>query len=817
MQSSSVRRVPPSTSLRQLLAIALTPLGAALLPLPAHAQFMPTGAGPFDYNTTGNWTSGTINGVFSQTPSVAQAVTFSANSTLATGLTFSLGGTSPSLTLRGDGTARTVTLGGDVSVSGTTSAIVLGSTTAGNGLNFLLGADRTFSVASGNTVTVNNVVSGANALTKTGTGQLTLAGANTYTGTTTVNAGTLFLNASGALASGNNVVINSTTTATTANMTLGSGFTQTIGTLAFSGSGGAASSNTIFLNAGSTLTLGGTVTYNGATNPLATTINGTGTLALGGNRTFDIGNSSANPDFFILAPISGTGFSLTKAGAGRMDLQGINSYDGGSIVNGGTLFISAVSPLQAASPITVSAAGGGTAVYALGAVNQTIGALTLGGADSTSTSANNVIVNPGGTLTLSDAVTYLATNNPLGSTIGPSGSGPGALALGGNRTFAIADSTSTTNELTISIPVSGSGQSLTKTGAGTLRLSAANTYDGGTILNAGSVLLNATDTLVSTGAVTVNNTAGATSTLTLGTNFTQTIGALTFGGTGATTGSTNNVTLNTGATLTLGGTVTYFATGNPAAATIAGPGTLAIGAARTFDVGNSSSSVNEIIISAPVSGGSITKIGAGNLNLSGANTYTGGTTVSAGGLVVRNTTGSGVGTGALTIQSSANLRGSGFIAGFTTIQSGASLGTGGTGATPGNLTFTNGLTLADGAMFNFTLGTESDKFTLTGGTLTGASTLGSLTINLTAGTGFGAGVYTLFDFSTGGVTTNNFTATDFSLGTTISGYSYALATAGNMLQLTATASAIPEPSTYAAIFGALSLVGAALWRRRVRA
>jgi hypothetical protein len=144
MQSSSVRRVPPSTSLRQLLAIALTPLGAALLPLPAHAQFMPTGAGPFDYNTTGNWTSGTINGVFSQTPSVAQAVTFSANSTLATGLTFSLGGTSPSLTLRGDGTARTVTLGGDVSVSGTTSAIVLGSTTAGNGLNFLLGADRTF-------------------------------------------------------------------------------------------------------------------------------------------------------------------------------------------------------------------------------------------------------------------------------------------------------------------------------------------------------------------------------------------------------------------------------------------------------------------------------------------------------------------------------------------------------------------------------------------------------------------------------------------------------------------------------------------------
>jgi fibronectin-binding autotransporter adhesin len=205
-----------------------------------------------------------------------------------------------------------VTLGGDVSVSGTTSAIVLGSTTAGNGLNFLLGADRTFSVASGNTLTVNNVVSGANALTKTGTGQLTLAGANTYTGTTTVNAGTLLLNASGTLASGSNLVVNSTTAATTAAVTLGAGFTQTIGTLTFSGAGGAASNNNVTLNTGSTLTLGGTVTYDGTNNPLATTIAGPGTLALGGNRTFDIGNSTANPDFRITAPISGTGFVLTK-------------------------------------------------------------------------------------------------------------------------------------------------------------------------------------------------------------------------------------------------------------------------------------------------------------------------------------------------------------------------------------------------------------------------------------------------------------------------------------------------------------------------
>jgi fibronectin-binding autotransporter adhesin len=168
-----------------------------------------------------------------------------------------------------------------------------------------------------------------------------------------------------------------------------------------------------------------------------------------------------------------------------MDLSGANSYDGGTIVNGGTLFLNTASPLQATSPVTVSATGGGTANYTLNAINQTIGALTLGGADSTSTSVNNVVVNPSGTLTLSDTVTYLATNNPLGSTIGPSGTGAGTVALGGNRTFAIADSTSTINELIISIPVSGSGQSLIKAGAGRLYLSGANTYDGGTVLNGG--------------------------------------------------------------------------------------------------------------------------------------------------------------------------------------------------------------------------------------------------------------------------------------------------------------------------------------------
>src|SRR5205085_77807 len=107
---------------------------------------------------------------------------------------------------------------------------------------------------------------------------------------------------------------------------------------------------------------------------------------------------------------------------------------------------------------------------------------------------------------------------------------------------------------------------------------------------------------------------------------------------------------------------------------------------------------------------------------------------------------------------------------------------------------------------NFTLGTTSDKFVIANSSiLTGATTSGSLTINLTAGTGFGPGTYTLFDFTSGG-TPVSFEASDFTLGTMVSGYTYGLALNGTLLQLTA----VPEPATCAAIFGGVSLLGADL-------
>ena len=91
-----------------------------------------------------------------------------------------------------DGTAGTVSLGGAITAHNLTFNTT-GYTVGGAGANTLTlaGAIPTISMASGISATITRVIGGVGGLTKAGAGTLILTAANTYTGGTTISAGTL--------------------------------------------------------------------------------------------------------------------------------------------------------------------------------------------------------------------------------------------------------------------------------------------------------------------------------------------------------------------------------------------------------------------------------------------------------------------------------------------------------------------------------------------------------------------------------------------------------------------------------------------------
>jgi len=544
---------------------------------------------------------------------------------------------------------------------------------------------------------------------------------------------------------------------------------------------------------------------------LATTFTSAGALNISGNMATDgfalgLGTGSGT----LSGAIGGTG-SVTVSGASdsTWTLSGANSYSGGTTIQNGTLNLGASGTLPSTGRVVINdnVSGGAATLQLANGVNQTIGSLTFGGVGGTANSQNAVSISGTGTLTLGGTVTFNATGNPMGAEI----SG-GTLALGGNRTFDVDHSTAGTNDLTVDAVISGTGDTLTKTGSGNLALSAANTYSGGTVVEDGTVTVYSDGSLLSTGDLTVNATAAdGTAIFILGTGTDQTIGNLVLGGSGGGSNASNLVEIGTSSTLTVSGNVTYNAGTNPAAGQITG-GTLALSSNTTFNVGHSTNSgSNDLLVSSTIAGaGSVlTKTGSGSLLLTGANTYSGGTVVSAGQLILGATTAAGTGT--MEIQSGATLRGTGTIAGLATIESGGAVSPGTTGS-PGTLTFSGGLTLNSGSTYNFQLGTSSDKIVVTAGALTGPGAAGTLTVNLSNAGGFSAGTYALIDFSSDATSPTGFNAADFALGTTIAGYDYSLSMNGDGLDVTAL-SAVPEPSIYATIVGA-SALGFAIWRKR---
>jgi autotransporter-associated beta strand protein len=221
---------------------------------------------------------------------------------------------------------------------------------------------------------------------------------------------------------------------------------------------------------------------------------------------------------------------------------------------------------------------------------------------------------------------------------------------------------------------------LVKDENGTWLLRGANTYSGGTDIRAGILNVDADTELGTPPASPATN--------------------ITFGEAGEVYSNPPSPTLQFAANMTL----------NANRSTV-----LESGLTGTFDT----QSFNVAYGGAISGAGSFAKQGGGTLTLSGAETYTGGTTVSAGTLLVANTSGSATGTNSVSVNSGAMLAGStspgqGFINGAVTVNSGGAI-SGNNGAT---LTLSGGLTLASGATnsaFNLTASPSANPLIPTSG------------------------------------------------------------------------------------------------------
>jgi autotransporter-associated beta strand protein len=353
--------------------------------------------------------SGVMSGSGAFTKQNSGEITFDGVNTY-TGITTITGGT---LALSGSGSiaaSSSVVVNATLDIVLTTSgALVNNLTGAGTG-SILLGNKVLVAIANSDT-TFSGVISGMGQLVKSGEGTLALAGANIYSGSTTIDNGTLQIQAAAALPVGTDVIIeNSPTTRLDLN-----NISSTIGSL----SGGGVIGGNVQLGSG-TLTFGntGTQTYSGQIFGTGGIVKqGMGTAILKGWNQYSGGTTVA------LGTLQGNSISLQgnidimAPGTLTFDQQNNGTYSGvltgsGALIkqNTGTLTISGASPGFMG---TVAINQGTTLVNGnlQGAFTVTAPGI-LGGTGTTGSVINNGIVAPGasiGTLTVNGNYTQTGT------------------------------------------------------------------------------------------------------------------------------------------------------------------------------------------------------------------------------------------------------------------------------------------------------------------------------------------------------------------------------------------------------------------------
>lgn len=454
--------------------------------------------------------------------------------------------------------------------------------------------------------TLSAVISGAGSVTKTGVGILTLTGANVYTGTTTVSAGTLRLGAGGSLSSSSVVTVAS----------------------------------------------GATFDF-GATQQNLTTIGGLGSGSYGGSL-----NVTSNIDETATADLGGTTFALTKDGTGVLTLSGNLTFGGQTLISGGTLNLTGNNTLT-----------GGIVVN---------GKLIVG--------SNNAAGGAGNTIT--------TTGSVIGFANGVNSATP--ININSNTTqLEVLNTDAATQSGVISETAGPRG--FEKIGTGTLTLAANNTYSGVTVISAGTLVAGSTFVGVTPTAALGNNAATNIVRLNGGTlqidnqvaTFARPVEITALNGTlnNVAALTLNGMTTFTGAlTKTGAGNLTLNGAGTGAGGLIFNSsGTLEIGSNSALGTGTlrmqnggtllpgvaSVSLANAIVVDAAttvstptgramtlsgaISGaGSLTKVNPGTLDLTGANSFTGGITLGGGTLGVGSNT--ALGTGAVSAQVGTTLR-----------------------------------------------------------------------------------------------------------------------------------------------------------------
>jgi autotransporter-associated beta strand protein len=204
--------------------------------------------------------------------------------------------------------------------------------------------------------------------------------------------------------------------------------------------------------------------------------------------------------------------------------------------------------------------------------------------------------------------------------------------------------------------------------------------------------------------------------------------------------------------------------------------------AKTLTLAGTNSGANTIAgVIANASATNTTKVaktGSGTWVLTGANTYSGGTQVDGGVLRINNTSGSGTGSGAITVNNGGTVGGTGTLTGAMTVNNFGAIspGTPETAGGIGTLALGNTLTFSGGAILNADFGSAGahDLVNVTGGVNLPAS--GTVTVNIANLGGMAAGTYPLVDYT--GALTGAFST--LTLGTQPAGFTYSFVNnAGN--------------------------------------